>query len=96
MLCHGRSRLTQEISSTVSSPRLDAILRTALNKGRSQCLEMIRAGLVTLNYQECTEPAKLLSDGDVFSVRGYGKFSVKEIGEQTRKGRLHVTIVKYL
>ena len=87
---------TQEISSTVSSPRLDAILRTALNKGRSQCLEMIRAGLVTLNYQECTEPAKLLSDGDVFSVRGYGKFSVKEIGEQTRKGRLHVTIVKYL
>lgn len=87
---------TQEISNTVSTPRLDAMLRTALNKGRSQCLELIHAGLVTLNYQECTEPAKLLHDGDVFSVRGFGKFSVKEIGEQTRKGRLHVTIVKYL
>ncbi len=87
---------TQEISNTVSTPRLDAMLRTALNKGRGQCLEMIHAGLVTLNYQECTEPAKLLAAGDVFSVRGYGKFSVKEIGEQTRKGRLHVTIVKYV
>ena len=87
---------TQEISNTVSTPRLDAMLRTALNKGRSQCLELIRAGLVTLNYQECTVPDKLLSAGDVFSVRGYGKFSVKEIGEQTRKGRLHVTIIKYV
>ena len=87
---------TQEISNTVSTPRLDAMLRTALNKGRSQCLELIRAGLVTLNYQEWTVPDKLLSAGDVFSVRGYGKFSVKEIGEQTRKGRLHVTIIKYV
>ena len=87
---------TQEISNTVSTPRLDAMLRTALNKGRSQCLELIHAGLVTLNYQECTAPDKLLSAGDVFSVRGYGKFSVKEIGEQTRKGRLHVTIIKYV
>lgn len=87
---------TQEIGGTVSTPRLDAILRTALNVGRSQCLEMIRAGLVTLNYQECTEPAKLLTGGDVFSVRGYGKFSVSEIGGQTRRGRLHVTLLKYV
>ena len=87
---------TQEIGGTVSTPRLDAVLRTALNRGRSQCLEMIHAGLVMLNYTECKEPAKQLAAGDVFSVRGYGKFSVKEIGEQTRKGRLHVTIIKYV
>ncbi len=87
---------TKELTGTVSSPRLDAILRTALSHGRGACLEMIRQGLVTLNYQECTEPAKLLGAGDVFSVRGFGKFSVKEIGEPTKKGRLPVTIIKYL
>lgn len=87
---------TREISGTVSTPRLDAVLRTALNHGRGHCLDMIRAGLVTLNYQECIEPAKLLAVGDVFSVRGEGKFSVKDIGEPTKKGRLHIIIEKYL
>lgn len=87
---------TRDIRGTVSTPRLDAMLRTALGQGRGACLDMIRAGLVTLNYQECVEPAKLLNTGDVFSVRGFGKFSVGEIGEPTKKGRLNVRIVKYL
>lgn len=87
---------TKAISGTVSSPRLDAVLRTAPSHGRGACLEMIRQGLVTLNYQECTEPSRLLHEGDVFSVRGYGKFSVKEIGAPTRKDRLPVTIIHYL
>lgn len=87
---------TKEITGTVTTPRLDAVLRTALSQGRGQCLEIIRAGLVSLNYQECTEPARLLSAGDVFSVRGSGKFSVREIGAPTKKGRLHIVIEKYL
>lgn len=87
---------TRQISGTVSTPRLDAVLRTALSLGRGRCLDMIRAGLVTLNYQECLEPARLLSPGDVFSVRSVGKFSVKEIGQPTAKGRLHIIIEKYL
>ena len=87
---------TREITGTVSSPRLDSVLRTAVSHGRGQCLDMIRAGLVTLQYTECTEPAKLLHEGDVFSVRGYGKFSVKAIGAPTKKGRLPITIIRYL
>ncbi len=87
---------TREITGTVSTPRLDAVLRTALNRGRGQCLEMIHAGLVSLNYLECTEPSKLLAAGDVFSVRGHGKFAVREIGAVTKKGRLHITIEQYL
>lgn len=87
---------TREISGTVSSPRLDAILRCALNRGRGECAERIRTGAVTVQYQECTEPDKLLKAGDVFSVRGFGKFSVCEIGEPTKKGRLRIRILKYL
>ncbi|MCR5717611.1 MAG: hypothetical protein K6F80_01065 [Oscillospiraceae bacterium] len=87
---------TKEIAGTVQSPRLDAVLRTALGCGRERCLESVRAGIVTLNYAECTEPAKLLREGDIFSVRGYGKFAVKTIGAPTRKGRLPILILKYL
>lgn len=87
---------TKEITGTVASPRLDAVLRTALNRGRGQCLEMIHAGLVTLNYLECTDPSKLLSAGDVFSVRGSGKFVLREIGDMTKKGRLRIVIDRFL
>lgn len=87
---------TKEITGTVASPRLDAVLRTALNRGRGQCLEMIHAGLVTLNYLECTDPSRQLAAGDVFSVRGSGKFAVREIGAMTKKGRLHIVIEQYL
>lgn len=87
---------TREITGTVSSPRLDAVLRCAMNRGRSDCADLIRGGAVSLNYQECTEPDKLLRAGDVFSVRGFGKCRVREIGEPTKKGRLHIAIEKFL
>ena len=86
----------KEYSGTITTPRLDAVLRTALNQGRGQCLVMIRSGLVTLNYQEILQPDKLLKAGDVFSVRGHGKFRLKEVGEPTKKGRLHITIEQFL
>ena len=63
---------------------------------RGQCLVMIRSGIVTLNYQEVLQPDKILKAGDVFSVRGYGKFRLKEVGEPTKKGRLHITIEQFL
>lgn len=89
-------RRTREISGTVAAPRLDAVLRLALNLGREKCQQHIAGRGVTLNYEEVTKPDKLLTAGDVFSVRGFGKFRVKEISGPTRKERLHITIEKFL
>jgi len=86
----------KEISGTVASPRLDAVLRTALPLGRDACAELIVRRMVTVNYQEAEEPSLQLKEGDVFSVRGYGKFRLKSISTPTKKGRLHVIIEKYL
>lgn len=86
----------QEISGVVSSPRLDAVLKTALRIRRQECAGLILAGKVMCNYQEVTKPDLLLQPGDVFSVRGYGKFRLDAISEPTQKNRLHVTIQKYL
>lgn len=33
--------------------------------------------------------------GDVFSVRGYGKFRIDTMDGVSRKGRYHITIQKY-
>ena len=45
----------KEISGTVSSPRLDAVLKTALGLRREACTELISRQLVMLNYQEVTK-----------------------------------------
>lgn len=86
----------KEISGTVAAPRLDAVLRTALNTGRNACADHIRGGLVTLNYMQVQDVSCLVKEGDVFSVRGYGKFRVSELSGPTKKGRLHITIEKFL
>ena len=86
----------KEISGTVSSPRLDAVLKTVLPLSREACTVLIARQLVMLNYQEVTENSKILKAGDVFSVRGYGKFRLKSIGMPTKKNRLHIVIEKYL
>lgn len=86
----------REISGTVAAPRLDAVLRTALNTGRNACAEFIRGGLVSLNYVQVQDVSCHVAEGDVFSVRGHGKFRLSELSGPTKKGRLHITIEKYL
>ena len=86
----------KEISGTVSSPRLDAVLKTALGLSREACTQLIARQLVMLNYQEESENSRLLKPGDLFSVRGYGKFHLKSISMPTKKNRLHIVIEKYL
>ncbi len=89
-------RETKEITGTVASPRLDAVLRTALNAGRGVCADYIHSGLVMLNYSQVLDISRTVAQGDVFSVRGHGKFRVSELSGPTKKGRLHITIEKYL
>ena len=90
------SQNIKEISGTVAAPRLDAVLRTALNTGRNACADYIRGGLVMLNYMQVQDISCLVKEGDVFSVRGYGKFRLSELSGPTKKGRLHITIEKFL
>lgn len=87
---------TRLLTGTVETPRLDAVLRTALNRGRGTCAELIRSGLVTLNYRQIQEISCIVRQGDVFSVRGFGKFRIHELSGPTKKGRLHISIEKFI
>lgn len=40
----------------------------------------------------CKNVSKSLSDGDIVSVRGFGRFKILEILGETRKGRIKVLI----
>ena len=89
-------RRVKEISFTVQSPRLDAVLSGLFHLSRTQAAERIRAGDASLNYTECLRPDAEIRPGDVVSLRGYGKAEVTDLGGQSRKGRTYLTGEVYL
>ncbi len=78
----------EEISDTVASPRVDCVVASLVHCGRTAAAERIRAGLVQRNGVVCASGSDLLAVGDVLVIRGAGKFTIRALGPQTRKGRL--------
>jgi RNA-binding protein YlmH len=80
---------------TVQSPRLDAILGDAFRISRAKVLQPIRNGQVKVNWRTFTDPSHLLKQGDIISFKGFGRFEVVSLGQETRKGRIPVEIFLY-
>lgn len=87
---------TEEISGTVAAARLDSVLAVACRTSRSKAVEYITGGAVSVNWEETDNVSKILSENDIISVKGKGRFKVSRIGGLTKKGRYGVTIEKYI
>ncbi len=86
----------EKIVSTVASLRLDCIVAAALRTSRSKALDHIQSGKVQVNWMEQENSAFSLKAGDVFSIRGIGKFRLSKDITETKKGRLGICIEKML
>lgn len=84
------------LDGTVASLRLDAFVSFVTGKSRTTAAQLITSGLVQLNFTECKQGAKTVKEGDIFSVRGYGKFVLAVSSGQTRKGRESIQVKKYI
>ncbi len=84
-----------EIRGTISSNRLDSIISVALKTSRNKVLNLISSGKIFINGKEVLSNSYTLKEEDVFSIRGYGKFIYKGEKGQSRKGRLHILLLKY-
>lgn len=80
---------------TVSSQRMDGVIAAALKLSRSEAQRMIEAGLVKRNHIIEQRGDIHLEQGDLLSVRGYGRMRVTEFEGLTRKGRLAVRLFRY-
>ena len=87
---------TKLIRDTVSSLRLDSVVSSGFALSRGKAAEAIAAGKVQLNWAVCTKAAAEVARGDTISLRGLGKCCVEEVGNQTKKGRIFVSIKRYL
>ncbi len=89
-------RPVKEISGTVAAMRLDAVLAVGTGLARGKAAELIQGGQVTVNWEEIKEGSRIVKEGDVLSVRGFGRMKLTGIGGITRKGRIGITISRYV
>lgn len=83
-------RKKKELSFTVQSLRLDAVVGGLFRLSRAQASEKIRLGLVQLNYSVCMRIDAPVKQGDILSLRGAGKAAVSISEGTSRKGRTFV------
>lgn len=84
-----------ETTATVSSLRIDCILAAICSCSRNTANELLSEKRVSVNSVICEKATKILAAGDKITVRGKGKFTLKQVNGETRKGRLKITIQKY-
>lgn len=84
------------IRDTVSSLRLDAVAATAFSMSRGRASELIAAGKVNLDHVPCLKGDKAVAEGAVITARGFGKAKLTQVGGLSRKGRIGITIERYV
>ncbi|QHE52118.1 RNA-binding protein [Pontibacillus sp. HMF3514] len=79
-----------ESTGTVASLRLDIILKEIYNLSRQKASLYIEKGLVKVNFQTVDNPAFLLEEGDMISVRGKGRSQLNSIEGKTKKEKWRI------
>lgn len=85
-----------DVPINVSALRLDCVAAALLHLSREKAAQAVRSGAVSLNGAPEQEVSRMLCEGDVLSVRGYGKYLVAQVLSETKKGRLHLLCNKYV
>ncbi len=82
-------------SFTVSSPRLDSIVKNGFSVSRDAACEAITRGLVFVNDIECFKPDRKINEGDKITFRHKGRIFIESFPGKSRKGKEIVSIIRY-
>lgn len=77
-----------EKEGIVASLRLDTVLADVCKLSRSAAQKRISEGSAFLNSKKILQNDYLCQEGDLLSVRHYGKFQIQSVGQVTKKGRI--------
>jgi RNA-binding protein YlmH len=89
-------RKYKEISATVSSLRLDAVISAGAGVSRGDAAELIKAGGVSVDWEQIDTVGHVLTEGRLISIKGVGRMSLARVAGETKKGRIAVVIEKFL
>lgn len=81
---------------TVSSLRADTVFGAVFGKSRSETQDLIRAERASVNWCTVKSVSDTIKEGDVLSLKGSGRGVLMEIGGTTKKGRIVITVGRYI
>lgn len=79
----------------VSSLRADAVISAVYNLSRNDSAKLFAQEKVFVNSRQVSSPSYQLKNGDIVSVRGFGRFIFDSVLRRTKKDRLVISIQKY-
>lgn len=82
-------------SFTVSSMRLDSVVKNAFRISRGDASAAIESGVVFVNDIECTKPDKKIAEGDKVVFRRKGRIIINDCSSVSKKGRVIVEITRF-
>lgn len=82
-------------SFTVSSMRLDSVVKNAFSVSRGVAAEAIEGGIVFVNDIECVKSDRKIVPGDKIVFRRKGRIIVGDCSGISKKGRIIVNIIKF-
>lgn len=91
-----REEQVKVISATVSALRLDAVAAAGYGVSRSRMAEEIKSQNVKVNWKEAKNAAQSVGEGDILSFRNRGRVEVAEVRGTTKKGRISITLKRYI
>ncbi|MDQ1146783.1 RNA-binding protein YlmH [Bacillus sp. SORGH_AS 510] len=86
--------LWEENDLTVSSLRLDTVISGVYHLSRQKSQALIQHGLVKVNWTLTENPSFDCDEGDMLSVRGYGRAKIVGIEGKTKKDKWRIIVGK--
>jgi RNA-binding protein YlmH len=76
----------------VASGRLDAMVAAVFHLSRADSQRLFAQEKVFRNSRVCLAPDACAAEGEIISVRGFGRFVYEGVEKQTRSGRLRILV----
>lgn len=79
----------------VVSLRIDAVLSKVFNMPRGKVSELIKSEKAFLNWNLCDSVSKTVSEGDIITLRGFGRVKIIELIGKTKKDRFIISLQQF-
>lgn len=86
----------EQVKIIVPSLRLDNFVSDLARTSRSKAVQIMEQERVFVNGQNEKKASKQVKLGDIITIRGKGRFVIKEFDGTTRSGRTVVVVEKYV
>ncbi len=84
-----------EKTVTIASLRLDAIIAAMLKISRGKAVDLAKSKAIMVNHIVVDSPGFEIQEGDVFTIKGKGKFKLQNVGNKSKKDRIFVSYLEY-